>query len=67
MIRNMQKVGTVQVADGNSEPLEIDIKHKGTFGRFLYQGWNGGAKCAGTTLEGRGWLQKKWSEKASVL
>ena len=43
MIRNMQKVGTVQMADGNTEPLKIDIKHQGTFGRFLLQGWSGGA------------------------
>ena len=50
MIRQLQKLGTVQVADGAQEPLEIDIKHKGTIGRLLFQGFNGGNKCAGTAL-----------------
>ncbi len=50
MIRNPLKIGSVNVSDGGNEPIEIDIKHQGTFGKFIFQGWNGGTLCAGTAL-----------------
>lgn len=50
MLRQLEKVGSVKVGDGETEPLNIDIKHGGTLGRMIFQGFNGAVKCTGTAL-----------------
>ncbi|MBN2783790.1 MAG: hypothetical protein JXR25_03100 [Pontiellaceae bacterium] len=50
MIRNHQKVATFAIEDGATISKEIDIRHGGTFGRFLFLGFNGSALCTGTAL-----------------
>ncbi|MBN2684396.1 MAG: hypothetical protein JXR40_03885 [Pontiellaceae bacterium] len=51
MIRNLQKLGTVQVGAGATEPLNIDVKHGGTIGRLIIKGFNGSDACTGTALK----------------
>ena len=50
MIRNLQKLGTVQVGDGATEIMNIDVKHGGTLGRMLIKGFNGSAACDETAM-----------------
>ena len=51
MIRNLQKLRSVEVSESGNKPLPIDIKHQGTIGRLAFLGFNGAALCVATAFK----------------